>query len=103
MSTAALIAKAAAVILSEERGRKAVGWILVAVLSPLILLIAVICSFAAGGAEHNNATVEACFYGASYSGKESASTSAATSGTCWPSAPRSIRGNRSEKQGENER
>lgn len=67
MSTAALIAKAAAVILSDERGRKAVGWILVAVLSPLILLIAVICSFASGGAEHNNATVEACFYGASYS------------------------------------
>lgn len=67
MSTAALIAKAAALILSDERGRKAVGWILVAVLSPLILLIAVICAFASGGAEHNNATVETCFYGVSYS------------------------------------
>ena len=61
------IARVAAAVLSDERGRKAVGWILVAVLSPLILLIAVICSFASGGADHNNATVEACFYGASYS------------------------------------
>ena len=102
MSTAALIAKAASVILSDERGRKGVGWILVAVLSPLILLIAVICSFASGGAEHNNATVEACFYGAGCSRKESASISAATSGTCWPSALRSIRGNCSEKREENE-
>ena len=61
------IARVSAAVLSDERGRKAVGWILVAVLSPLILLIAVICSFASGGADHNNATVEACFYGASYS------------------------------------
>lgn len=61
------IAKIAAAALSDEKVRKGLGWILVAILSPLILLIAVICSFASGGADHNNATVEACFYGASYS------------------------------------
>lgn len=61
------IAKISAAALSDEKVRKGLGWILVAILSPLILLIAVICSFASGGADHNNATVEACFYGASYS------------------------------------
>ena len=61
------VAKTAAAALSDEKVRNGLGWILVAILSPLILLIAVICSFASGGAVHNNATVEACFYGASYS------------------------------------
>ena len=61
------VAKIAAAALADEKVRKGLGWILVAILSPLILLIAVICSFASGGADHNNATVEACFYGASYS------------------------------------
>ena len=61
------VAKIAAAALSDEKVRKGLGWILVAILSPLILLIAVICSFASGGADHNNATVEACFYGASFS------------------------------------
>ena len=63
MSAAAAMAKAASVILSDERGRKAVGWILVAVLSPLILLIAILCSLGAGSAEHNHSAVDACFYG----------------------------------------
>ena len=61
------VAKIAAAALSDEKVRKGLGWILVAILSPLILLIAVIFSFASGGADHNNATVEACFYGASFS------------------------------------
>jgi len=61
------VAKIAAAALSDEKVRKGLGWILVAILSPPILLIAVICSFASGGADHNNATVEACFYGASFS------------------------------------
>ena len=61
------VAKIAAAALSDEKVRKGLGWILVAILSPLILLIAVICSFASGGADPNTATVEACFYGASFS------------------------------------
>ena len=65
--SATAIAKAAATVLSNEKLRKGVGWILVAVLSPLILLIAVLCSMATGEADHNNQTVAACFYGSSYS------------------------------------
>lgn len=65
--SAGVIAKAAATVLSNEKLRKGVGWVLVAVLSPLILIIAVICSLATGGADHNNQAVAATFYGSSYS------------------------------------
>ena len=65
--SAAAVAKAAATVLTNEKLRKGVGWILVAVLSPLILIIAVICSLATGGADHNNQAVAATFYGSSYS------------------------------------
>lgn len=67
MTTAAVIAKAAAVVLSSEKGRKAAGWMLVALCSPLIVLIALLCSMGAGSAEHNSAAVDACFYGGSFS------------------------------------
>jgi len=65
--SAGLIAKTAATALSDERLRKGIGWVLVAVLSPIILLIVVLCSIGAGGAAHNNYTVSACFYGPNYS------------------------------------
>ena len=65
--SAGVIAKAAATVLSNEKLRKGIGWVLVAVLSPLILIIAVICSLATGGADHNNQAVAATFYGSSYS------------------------------------
>lgn len=61
------IVKAAATVLANEKLRKGVGWVLVAVLSPLILIVAVICSLATGGADHNNHAVAATFYGSSYS------------------------------------
>ncbi len=62
MANPALIARAAAIILTDEKARKAVGWALVAILSPLILLIAFLCSLGSGSAEHNITTVELCFY-----------------------------------------
>lgn len=67
MSAGVVAAKVGAALLSDERGQKAVGWVITAVLSPLILIIAVLCSLGSGGAEHNNASVEACFYGVAYS------------------------------------
>ena len=67
MTTAAAIAKAAAAVFSNEKSRKAVGWIIVAVFSPLILLVALLCSLGSGSAGHNNAAVDACFYGGSFS------------------------------------
>ena len=61
--TAGMIAKAAATALSNEKLRKGIGWGLVAVLSPVILLIAALCSIGTGGADHNNQAVAAAFYG----------------------------------------
>ena len=65
--TAGMLAKAAATALSNENLRKGIGWGLVAVLSPVILLIAALCSIGTGGADHNNQAVAAAFYGTSYS------------------------------------
>ena len=65
--TAGMIARAAATALSNEKLRKGIGWGLVAVLSPVILLIAALCSIGTGGADHNNQAVAAAFYGTSYS------------------------------------
>ena len=65
--TAGLIAKVAATVLSNEKLRKGVGWTLVAILSPIIVLIALLCSIGSGGADHNNQAVAAAFYGTSYS------------------------------------
>ena len=66
-ATAGMIAKAAATALSNEKLRKGIGWGLVAALSPVILLIAALCSIGTGGADHNNQAVAAAFYGTSYS------------------------------------
>ena len=51
--TAGMLAKAAATALSNEKLLKGIGWGLVAVLSPVILLIAALCSIGTGGADHN--------------------------------------------------
>ena len=65
--SAGMLARAAATALSNEKLRKGIGWGLVAVLSPVILLIAALCSIGTGGADHNNQAVAAAFYGTSYS------------------------------------
>ena len=65
--TAGMIAKVAATALSNEKLRKGIGWGLVAVLSPVILLISAMCSIGTGGADHNNQAVAAAFYETSYS------------------------------------
>ena len=63
MASPALIAKAALVVLSDEKTRKTAGWVLVAVLSPIILVIAFLCALASGTATHNVSAAELCFYG----------------------------------------
>ena len=40
-----------------------IGWVIVAVLSPVILLAAVLCSLGAGASSHNATLVELCFNG----------------------------------------
>ncbi len=61
MADPVLLAKAAASILSNEKTRKAAGWVLAAVLSPVILLIAFFCALGSGATEHNITAVELCF------------------------------------------
>lgn len=63
----AAIAKAAVAVLSNEKTRKAVGWVIAAILSPIILIIVLICSLASGTADHNNTAVDLTFHGGSIS------------------------------------
>ena len=53
MASPLLIARAAAIGLSDENVRKTAGWIIVAILSPIILLIAFLCALASGSATNN--------------------------------------------------
>ncbi len=59
----AAVAKAAAAVLSNEKTRKAVGWLITAILSPVILIIVLICCLMSGTADHNNSAVDLTFYG----------------------------------------
>ena len=59
----ALAIRAAASILTSAKSRKAVGWVLVAVLSPIILLLVFFCALLSGGAEHNRTAADLCFHG----------------------------------------
>lgn len=67
-ATIGLAVKAAATALSDERLRKTIGWIIAAILSPLILLLVIICSLLSGTADHNNTAVGLCFDGGVISG-----------------------------------
>ena len=62
-TTAAALVKAAIAALSDENTRKKLGWVLAAILSPVILLIAFLCALGSGTASHNLSVVELCFYG----------------------------------------
>ncbi|MBD5102381.1 MAG: hypothetical protein HDT27_06770, partial [Subdoligranulum sp.] len=55
------LARAAAALLSNEKTRKALGWVLVAILSPVIVLVALLCGLGSGMAQHNASTVSLCF------------------------------------------
>ena len=67
MSMSAIAARVAATLLTSEKGRKGVGFLLVASFAPIILIAAILCSATSGGADHNNSAVEASFYGVTYS------------------------------------
>ena len=67
MAVSPMLIKVAAALLTSEKGRKGVGFLLVAIFAPVILIAAILCSTTSGGADHNNSTVEASFYGVTYS------------------------------------
>ncbi len=60
-SSLGLIAKAAVTALSDERLRKGIGWTLVAILSPFILIIVIIVSLLSGTTNHNNNALDLSF------------------------------------------
>ena len=66
MSMSAIAARVAAALLTSEKGRKGVGFLLVAIFAPVILIAAILCSATSGGADHNNLAVEASFYGVNF-------------------------------------
>ncbi len=65
--TAGALVKAALSVLADPALRKKAGWVLVAILSPVIVLLAFLCALGTGGAEHNNLAVKASFYGSVFS------------------------------------
>lgn len=63
-----IVAKAATTLVFNEKSRRAIGWILVAIFSPAILLISFLCCLGSGMAEHNNHMIDYCFYESTYNG-----------------------------------
>lgn len=68
VSTTLLVAKAAATALSDEQLRKGVAWTIGLILSPVILIVVLICGLLSGTADHNNTAVGLCFGGVVISG-----------------------------------
>ncbi|WP_312640258.1 M23 family metallopeptidase [Hydrogenoanaerobacterium sp.] len=68
VSAAVAAAKVAATVLSSDKLRKTAGWIIAAILSPVILILVLICSMLSGTADHNNTAVGLCFEGGVISG-----------------------------------
>ena len=59
----ATAAKAALMLLNDPKTRKAIGWAVVAILSPFILIAVLILSLLSGTTMHNNAAVDLVFNG----------------------------------------
>ena len=55
------MAKAAAALLSNEKTRKGMGWAVAAVLSPIILVLALLCVLGSGAVDHNISAAQLCF------------------------------------------
>lgn len=68
ISTTLLVAKAAATALTDEKLRKGIAWTIGLILSPIILILVLICGLLSGTADHNNTAVGLCFDGGVISG-----------------------------------
>ena len=56
-----VIVKAAAALLTNEKTRKGLGWIAVAIFSPVIVLAALLCALGSGASSHNTNVAQLCF------------------------------------------
>lgn len=61
MVNSALVAKAAAMLLTNEKARKGVGWAIAAILSPVIVVVALLCVLGSGAVSHNISAAQLCF------------------------------------------
>ena len=61
MAEPILIAKAAVALLTDEKARKRVGWIIAVIFSPVILVVALLCSLGSGASSHNTNATQLCF------------------------------------------
>ncbi|MDE6590702.1 MAG: M23 family metallopeptidase [Oscillospiraceae bacterium] len=55
------VAKAAVTLLSNEKTRKGIGWAVVAILSPIIVVAALLCVLGSGAVSHNISAAQLCF------------------------------------------
>ena len=67
-ATITMVAKAAVTALTDERLRKTIAWTIGLILSPVILILVLICGLLSGTADHNNTAVGLCFEGGVISG-----------------------------------
>ena len=67
-ATITMVAKAVATALTDERLRKTIAWTIGLILSPVILILVLICGLLSGTADHNNTAVGLCFEGGVISG-----------------------------------
>jgi len=58
-----LIAKAAVMTLSNDKLRRGVGWTMVAIFSPIIVILALVIGIMSATADHNTMAIELCFNG----------------------------------------
>ena len=61
MADPILIAKAAATLLTDEKARKGIGWIIAAIFSPVILVVALLLALGSGASSHNSSVAQLCF------------------------------------------
>lgn len=59
----AALTKLTAALFTNDKGRKALGWIVLAACSPFIIVILLLCALGSGTADYNAAALELCFYG----------------------------------------
>jgi len=63
-----LVAKAAITALSDERLRNTIGWTVASILSPIILIIVILCGLLSATADHNSTALDLSFNGGVISG-----------------------------------
>jgi len=56
-------ARAAAALLTNEKTRKSIGWIIAIILSPIIMVIVMVAALFSATSQHNSNAVDLCFYG----------------------------------------